>query len=431
MFSTLKWKLTVIQTVLFSLVLGLGLLLTYNVTKQVHISRSVALLRQAVSAYLRNPMRNAPRSGLPAGIAIISSTGEVIFGTIDTQHESFEKFLSHVLSVRKPSYIKLGNDEYLVVKLSVQTFAGQSELFLLSPAGGMGDFLKLLSRMFLILWAIFSLASFLLGHYFVNRSLAPMKRITEELRNISASDLSRRVYDPGTEDEVSNLAKTINDMLNRLQLGFEMQNDFVNDVSHELRTPLTSIQGYAELIEKFSKNSEIVTESARTIRETVQQIIDLTENLLTLSRPVSKVELVRLDLRKFLHEEAEEFSRQFRDFTFEVEGEGEGCSDTRALRIVLKALVENAVKFSTNDKRIILRCGDGWISVKDFGIGIEDSEKKKIFQKFYKSDRSRSTPGYGLGLALADKLVRAIGGTIEVVSEVGKGSEFIVKLPKC
>jgi two-component system sensor histidine kinase ArlS len=220
-------------------------------------------------------------------------------------------------------------------------------------------------------------------------------------------------------------------MLNRLQLGFEMQNDFVNDVSHELRTPLTSIQGYAELIEKFSTNSEIVAESARTIRETVQQVTNLTENLLTLSRPLSKVELVRLDLHKFLQEEVEEFSKQFRDFTFEIEGEGEGCGDVRALQIILKALVENAVKFSTQEKKIVLRCGNGWVSVKDFGIGIEESEKKKIFQKFYKSDRSRSTPGYGLGLALVDKLVRAMGGTIEVVSEVGKGSEFIVKLPKC
>ncbi len=431
MFSTLKWRLTVIQTFLFSLVLGLGLFLAYNVTKQVHISRSVDFLRQAVATYLRNPIRNAPRYNLPTGLAIINASGEVIFGTIDTEHENFKKFLSHVLAVKKPSYIKLGNNEYLVVRLSVQTFAGQTELFLLSPAGGIGDFLKLLSRMFLILWLIFSLASFLLGQYFVNKSLTPMRRITEELRNINASDLSKRVFDPGGGDEVSSLAKTINDMLNRLQLGFEMQNDFVNDVSHELRTPLTSIQGYAELIEKFSTNSEIVAESAKTIRETVQQVTNLTENLLTLSRPLSKVELVRLDLHKFLQKEVEEFSNQFRDFTFEIEGEGEGCGDVRALQIILKALVENAVKFSTQEKKIVLRCGNGWVSVKDFGIGIEESEKKKIFQKFYKSDRSRSTPGYGLGLALVDKLVRAMGGTIEVVSEVGKGSEFIVKLPKC
>lgn len=431
MFSTLKWRLTITQTILFSLVLGLGLLLAYNVTKQVHISRSVELLRQTVTAYLRNPVRGALRAGLPTGLVIINSSGEVILGTIDTEHENYRKFLSHVLATKKPTYLKLGNTEYLVVKLLVQTFVGQNEVYLLSPAGGIGDFLKLLARMFLILWLVFSLFSFLLGHYFVNRSLAPMKRITEELRNINASDLTRRVYDPGGTDEVSELARTINEMLNRLQLGFEMQNDFVNDVSHELRTPLTSIQGYAELIEKFPTNGEIVMESARTIKETVQQLTSLTENLLTLSKPVTKVEIVKMDLRRFLQEEAEEFSKQFRDFAFEVEGEGYGCADLRVLQIVLKALVENAVKFSAQEKRVVLRCGDGWVSVKDFGIGIDESERKKIFQRFYKSDRSRSTPGYGLGLALVDKLVKAMGGSVEVVSEVGKGSEFIVKLPSC
>lgn len=431
MFSTLKWKLSIMQTILFSLILGLGLLLAYNVTKQVHIARSVDALRQAVSSYLSAPMRNILRHRLPPGLVIINSSGEVIFGTIDTEHENFRRFLSHVLATRRPTYLKLGNNEYFVVRIIAQTILGQSELFLLSPAGGIGDFLRLLSRMFLILWIIFTLISFLLGHYFVNKSLAPMRRITEELRSISASDLSKRVYDPGKEDEVSQLARTINDMLNRLQLGFEMQNDFLNDVSHELRTPLTSIQGYAELVEKFSTNSGIVVESARTIRETVQQVINLTEDLLTLSKPVAKIELVKLDLRRFLQEASEDFSKQFRDFDFQVEGEGYGCADVRALQLILKALVENAVKFSTREKKVILRCGEGWISVKDFGVGIEESEKKKIFQKFYKSDRSRSTPGYGLGLALVDKLVKAMNGDIEVLSEVGKGSEFIVRLPKC
>lgn len=431
MFSTLKWKLSIMQTILFSLVLGLGLLLAYNVTKQVHISRSVETLRQAVTSYLRAPMRNVLRQGLPVGLVIINSSGEVIFGTIDTEHENFKKFLSHVLSTKKPIYLKLGNNEYLVMRIVAQTVFGQNELYILSPAGGIGDFLKLLSRMFLIMWGVFTLISFLLGHYFVDKSLTPMRRITEELRGISASDLSKRVYDPGKEDEVSQLARTINDMLNRLQLGFEMQNDFLNDVSHELRTPLTSIQGYAELVEKFSTNSSIVVESAKTIRETVQHIIDLTENLLALSKPVTKIELIKLDLKKYLQEMCEDFSKQFRDFIFQVEGEGYGCADIRATQLILKALVENAVKFSGQEKRVLLRCGEGWFSVRDFGIGIEESEKKKIFQKFYKSDRSRATPGYGLGLALVDKLVKAMGGSIEVLSEVGKGSEFIVRLPKC
>lgn len=430
MFSTLKWKMVFWYTTFFSIILGFGLISAYKLVKNIHLNRSVESLRQNVLQFLRMPgvMRNF---ALPPGVAIIDENGNLIAGSINTEHENFDHFLSRVFSVKNPAYIKLGEDEYLVFKAKFVVLNKERDYYLLSPAGGMGDFLRILARSFFMLWVIFSVFSFVLGNYFVNKSLTPMRRITDELKDINAADLARRVHDPETNDEVSKLAKTINEMLDRLQVGFEAQNDFINDVSHELKTPLATIQGYAELMQKFSYNKEIVIESARTIQDTSIKLAKLVETLLSLSKPVTRVEFQNIELNTFLHNLAEQFRLQFKEFSIYVEGQGCGYADPRVLEIIVKALVENAVKFSKDRKEIILKCGDGWVSVKDFGIGMSEFEKNKIFHKFYKGDKSRSSEGYGLGLSLVEKLAKTMNCKIEVESELNKGSEFIVKMPPC
>ncbi|MGJ8454755.1 sensor histidine kinase [Pseudothermotoga sp. U03pept] len=430
MFSTLKWKMVFWQTVLFSTILGLGLLTAYSLVKNMHLSRSADNLRNEVITAFRIPGRILVNLRLPPGVAVLDDSGNVVLGSVNTEHEHFKRFVEQVMNTKRPTYIKLGKDEYLVVRARFITASGERDFFLLSPAGGIGDFLKILSRAFVVFWIFFSVISLALGSYFVSRSLSPMSMITEQLKDINTTDLNKRVYDPGTNDEVSLLAKTINNMLDRLRIGFEAQNDFVNDVSHELRTPLTTIQGYAELIQRFTDNKQIVLESAQTIHETSAKLISLSETLLMLSKPITKLEMKLIELKPFLQELADEFRHQFPEFQIEVEGEGKGYVDSKVLQIIVKALAENAIKFSKDRKQIILKCGEGWLSVKDFGIGIDDSEKEKIFRRFYKGDRSRSTPGYGLGLSLVEKLAKIMGCTIELQSKQNEGSEFKVVLPR-
>ncbi|MFN3283526.1 MAG: sensor histidine kinase [Pseudothermotoga sp.] len=431
MFSTLKWKLVFWQTMIFSVILGLGLITAYSLVKNTHLNRSKENLRRDVLNVLKMPGRILMNLQLPPGVAVLDESGNVVLGSINTEHEHFTKFIEQVFRAKRPAYIKLGKDEYFVAKARFVTPAGDRDFYLLSPAAGMGDFLKILSRAFLVLWIFFSGISFLLGNYFVSKSLSPMSRITNELKDINTTDLTRRVYDPGFNDEVSVLARTINSMLDRLKIGFEAQNDFINDVSHELRTPLTAIQGYSELIQRFADRKDIVNESARAIQETCVKLINLSETLLMLSKPITQLEIRPIELRQFLEELADEFRCEFSDFQIDVEGEGIGCADPKVLHIILKALTENAIKFSKDRKQIILRCDKGRVSVKDFGVGIDESEKDKIFRKFYKADKSRSSNGYGLGLSLVEKLSRIMGCKIDVQSEPHKGSEFIVSMPEC
>lgn len=431
MFSALKWKLVFWQTLIFSTILGFGLVTAYSLVRTLHLSRSADNLTRDVLNVFKMPGRIVTSFRLPPGVAILDDSGNLVLGNLNTENENFSKFVEQLLKIKKPTYMKLGKDEYLVTKARILSITSERDFYLLSPAGGVGDFLRILSRAFIIFWISFSGISFLLGNYFVSKSLSPMNRITSELKDINATDLTKRVYDPGTNDEVSLLAKTINNMLDRLKIGFEAQNDFINDVSHELRTPLTAIQGYSELIQRFADRKDIVNESARAIQETCVKLINLSETLLMLSKPVTKLEMRSIELRPFLEELADEFRSEFSDFQIDVEGEGIGCADPKVLHIILKALTENAVKFSKERKQVILRCGEGWVSVKDFGIGVDESEKDKIFRKFYKSDRSRSSNGYGLGLSLVEKLSRIMGCKIDLKSEPDKGSEFIVTMPQC
>ena len=430
MFSSLRWKMVAGQTLLLSLLLGLSLILAYNGVKMMHVARSANLLRQSVSAVLMKKPLMMEGVILPGGVAIIDEGGNVVVGFFDTKREGFDSFLKTVLSTKNVGFAKLGEEEYLVVVVEKAMAArGPEKYYLLQPAGGITVLLNLLSRAFVFLWLAFTGVSFAIGYYFVSETLSPMKRITKEVRQITATDLSKRVYEPETNDEVSLLAKTLNNMLSRLQTGFEAQSEFLNDVSHELRTPLTTIQGYSELITKFCDKADIVKESGNAIRETTLKLHRLVETLLALSKPVTKVNLHRVDLREFLERIALEFRKDFKDFQIDVEGSGTACVDEDVLEIILKALVENAVKFSKENKRIVLKGYDGKVIVKDFGVGISAEERERIFRRFYKSDKSRSSQGHGLGLSLVMRLVNALDGTIDVDSEPGKGTEFIIAFP--
>ncbi|HEY8543018.1 MAG TPA: sensor histidine kinase, partial [Pseudothermotoga sp.] len=197
MFSTLKWKMVFWQTVLFSVILGLGLMTAYSLVKNMHLNRSAENLRMDVMNAFKMPGRVLMNLQLPPGVAVLDDSGNVVLGSINTEHEHFGKFVEQVLKVKRPTYIKLGKDEYFVAKARFISVIGERDFYLLSPAGGMGDFLKILSRGFIIFWVFFSGISFLVGNYFVSKSLAPMNRITNELKDINAADLTRRVYDPG------------------------------------------------------------------------------------------------------------------------------------------------------------------------------------------------------------------------------------------
>jgi len=223
-----------------------------------------------------------------------------------------------------------------------------------------------------------------------------------------------------------------------------LKSEFVSNVSHELKTPLALIRMFGETLD-----SGIVTEEKdkqkfySIIRKESERLTHLINNVLDFSRidaGVKEYNFKEADLVEVVRGSMEAFQFQISDSGFKIESELPDESiilkiDKEAIAQVLLNLLNNAVKYSEEEKYIkVTLCKDSasaLISVIDHGVGISGEELKKIFDKFYRvpAVKTKETQGTGLGLTLAKHIVKAHGGKIEVESEVGKGSRFIVRLP--
>jgi two-component system OmpR family sensor kinase len=274
--------------------------------------------------------------------------------------------------------------------------------------------------------------------------LQPIHRITRTARAIGQErDFAQRVQYRGPNDELGQLATTFNAMLSRLQEAFQqvahalqVQRDFGADVSHELRTPLTTIRGNLALLGHDpplprDEQEDVVVDM---IDET-ERLIRLVNDLLTLTRADAGRKLNRepVPVKALL----EDVCRQARvlEPQREIECQGENnllaLADRDALKQVLLILLDNALKHTGGPIHVTLGDRDLLvaISVRDEGPGMSPELRERAFDRCYRGDKSRSTPGFGLGLSIAKALVEAQEGTIEVESEVRKGSTFTVLLP--
>ena len=269
----------------------------------------------------------------------------------------------------------------------------------------------------------------------------PIKNIVKIAKKINSEDLKERIEVPKREDELQNLTLIINEMLDRLEFSFENQTKFVSDASHELRTPLAIIKGYAEIIKKRRlTNEEIFEESIDSIINETDNMRNLVQKLLFLAKgEITKINtnFVKIDINEMVTQIYSDTVISMTTHQFHLE-KGEDFSiqgDETLLQQAIRALIENAVKYSEKGTNVYikseLRDGIGRISVRDEGVGISEEDAKRVFDRFYRVDlsRTKATGGTGLGLAIVKRIVEIHDGKIEVESKVGKGTEIIIVLP--
>lgn len=279
------------------------------------------------------------------------------------------------------------------------------------------------------------------GALLAQNALAPIDRITQAAHGIThAGDLTRRLEQGKTLDEVGRLSATFNEMLGRIEELFRSQQRFVSDVSHELRSPLTAIRGNLDLLRRgASDDPEARHQALAAIDAEAERMQRLVTDLLLLARADEGIkiqkELVELDTLIL------DVYRQARLIAGGVnvclgsEDQAQVLGDRDRLKQLLLNLVDNAIKYTPNggEVRLSLERDTQWVrvSVSDTGMGIPSEDLPKIFDRFYRVDkaRSREKGGSGLGLAIAKWITDAHGGRIEVQSEVGKGTTFILWLP--
>ncbi len=280
------------------------------------------------------------------------------------------------------------------------------------------------------------------GLLLARRALKPVERMTVAAHRISAERLTERVEETGAGDELDRLAKTLNEMLGRLDTAFSQIRQFSADASHELQTPLTILKGELEVALRHSRSPGEYRDTLRSALEEIDRIAQLVEGLLLLARaeagvlrmdrqPVDLAEVV-YEVRRRVETLAASRSIQLRMDTVEpvtIRGDRE-----RLGRLLLN-LADNAVKYTEPGGSITLalrRLGDSAeLSVSDTGMGIAPEERERIFQPFYRVVDAHSSfeGGSGLGLSIARSIAVAHGGSVRVESEPGGGSVFRVLLP--
>lgn len=219
----------------------------------------------------------------------------------------------------------------------------------------------------------------------------------------------------------------------------KMRKDFSANVSHELKTPLTSISGYAELIENGMARDEDIKKFAATIRSEGSRLLNLIDSIIKLSKIEEGVDdnFTRIDLYEIGKNTIEKLKllAARKNIALKLEGETSFINGNEGMiEELIYNLLDNAIRYTDSDASVDLNIGneDGWayIKVKDRGIGIPESEQNRIFERFYTVDKSRSKnpESTGLGLSIVKHIVERHQGKIELVSEVGKGTEIIIKI---
>lgn len=280
------------------------------------------------------------------------------------------------------------------------------------------------------------------GWFLAKKALKPVAQITETARKIEAENLDERIRADVPQDEIGQLAATMNEMIERLEKSFRQIRQFTGDASHELKTPLTIMKGEIEMALRSKDDVKYMREVLSSTLEEIDRMNYIVRSLLDLAKmDVEKGALAKAPVRldKVLSDRGEHFRRLAFDSGIQLDIlDNEPVTvlgDQVRLSQLLYNLIDNAIKYTQRGGRVELRLTrDGQravFCVKDTGVGISKEDLPFVFDRFYRVDkaRTREVGGAGLGLAICKEIAEAHGGTLEADSAPGAGSVFTASLP--
>ncbi|MBU0605428.1 MAG: HAMP domain-containing protein, partial [Candidatus Omnitrophica bacterium] len=280
----------------------------------------------------------------------------------------------------------------------------------------------------------------MIGALLAKMTLRPVDNMIKTIHDITAENMKLKLKLPGTRDEIDKLAVTFNDMLARLDYAFTSQKRLFEDLSHDLKTPLTIIKGEFEVALKKKRNPEDYESVLRSSLEEVNKIIRLADNMLMLASfeaqnimPDRKkldlsliIQGVANNIRKLADEKHIEISLSQND-NMGIKG------DEEQLKQMFLNLLDNAVKYTPENGKVTVTARrekeNLRIKVQDTGRGIAGDRIERVFDRFYRADKSRTGQGFGLGLSIVKSVVDAHNGKIKIESSPGQGASFIISLP--
>ncbi|WP_323659069.1 sensor histidine kinase [Aliarcobacter butzleri] len=275
------------------------------------------------------------------------------------------------------------------------------------------------------------------GNFVIYKSFLPIENILVELKQINANDLSARLKTTKSKDEINQLINEINSLLSRLENSFERMSQFSSDASHELKTPLTIIKGEMEVTLRKDRTINEYKEALKTSLEEISGIEQTINDLLFLAKNEQEL-IVDKQEEFYLDELADEAINELKNFaklhkikiSLIIEDSVEMKGFASLLKIAIKNILKNAIQFSYENKEVIVKIFKENdllnISIEDFGIGIPTNEQEKIYEKFYRTDKSRNknSGGTGLGMSIMKKIVDIHKGKISLISQENIGTKI-------
>ncbi len=301
-------------------------------------------------------------------------------------------------------------------------------------------FLHAFKLVFIVVMGFIVVFSAVSGWFLVRKALAGVDSMTRTAQSISGTNLEERVPETGNKDELDLLAQTFNRMLDRIETLIKSIREMSDNIAHDLKSPITRIRGFAELTLVQKESIEEYRSMASNTIEESDRLLDMINTMLLISRAEAgegEFEFRNLDISAMVDEACDLFKPVAEDmglyFTQEIRPGLVINGDEKKLQRAFANLLDNALKYTPAGGGVTVTVnrssqGEVGIQVSDTGMGIESHSLDKIFDRFFRAESSRTSPGTGLGLSLARTIARQHGGDIKVSSTPGKGSTFILTL---
>jgi len=453
---TIRIKITLLFSVLVTVLL---LATSFSVYYFSSLERS-AVFKQRLSGRAHNASQL---------FTILGDTSQALLQKIDASNARFFSRKSiRIFSVdKKPLYVfnTAPEDDFSVEPSIINDIISKKEFsFKIGDRDAFGQFLKTSRQSIVIIVTAYDadghkwlsdlkkilaltmvagiLLSILIGTLFSRQLIKPIANIIEEVNNISTHNLSQRIDAGSGQDELFQLANTFNDLLDRMQESFTIQRRFISNASHELSTPLTSISSQLEVALQKQRSEEEYKLVMISIQEDVQQMRQLTKSLLEIAKTGHKgsIELDEIRLDEVILKVTGAVQKLSQSYQIQLNFEEFPDDESKCMVFgnadllfsALKNIVENGCKYSpdhTSHIKLKFTGKELITEISNQGDIIAQEEIEHIFLPFYRSPNKAHQKGFGLGLALAKRIINLHKGQLEVNSTEGQGTIFRVILP--
>lgn len=374
-------------------------------------------------------------------IAVYNNSKEKVYAYSDNPKEIFHVG-DNILEKAK----KYGSHYFTVGTKEAIAFHNKASGDIIISAGddlyGKQNLNKLVNTILISFW-LGNISVWICGYLFSYRLLNPIREITRNITEIFAENLSRRIVQGKIKDEWYQLSFAVNQLLERLQHSFQLQSRFILNASHELSAPLACISSQIDITTQKERSVADYKQVLNSVSEDVLRMRTLMHTLLDLARTSDtsggiKINSIRID--EVLMKLPAELAKTNPCYALRIISDEMPENDEQLLVLgneellftAIKNIVVNACKYSADHTAIVQLkiCNNQLcISIEDKGIGINAADLSNIFQPFYRAEENTNKNGYGLGLSLAEHIIKLHKGFVLATSKIGKGSVFTIQLP--